>query len=48
VGKNGYDKYFKPILEVGRFEKDSEFNISKYDFVWEVTEFDPITNVFSI
>ena len=48
AGKNEYDKYFKPILEVGQFEKDSNFNLSKYDFVWQVTEFDTVENVFTM
>ena len=31
--------YFKPIVQPGAYEKTSTFNISKFDFVWNVTEF---------
>ena len=37
-----FNKYFEPIIELGEYEKDSSFNKSKFDFNWEITNFDPV------
>jgi len=37
---SNYNQYFKPILETGEYEKTSSFNMSKLEFVWDITSFD--------